>query len=193
MPSILENLAAQLVAPDPPAELQQLTRQSPAAASRPVLAPVDVSTAVELQPGLWRLRRRPAFPAAVWALPWGECGVPRYVEFLDHWFRREGSQLKPFWAIEDYTGSIPWWHFEHLRRPGDPTEFDCPDCCYACGRRLFYRTTEGEEFCACCYPLREARKIRGEFPVDASGGVEVEEPSLSNVEFFLRPGKNLDD
>lgn len=172
MPSILENLAAQLVAPDPPADVQQLTRQSPAAASRPVLAPVDISTAVELRPGLWRLRRRPAFPSVVWALAWGECGVPRYVEFLDHWHNREGSQLKPFWTIEEYTGSIPWWHFEHLRRPGDPTPANCPDCCYECGRRLFYRTPAGEELCACCYPLQE--------------------PNLSNVEFFLLSGKGLD-
>lgn len=192
MPNILESLAAQLAGPDLPAQ-EPAVRQSPTATRKQLQPAVDNSQAVEFGRG-WRLRRRPAFPAGVWRLPWGKFGVPLYVEFVDHWYSREGSGLKPSWALLEYSATLPWWHFEHLRAAGDPTgAFDCPDCCYACGRRLFYRTQSGDELCALCHPLKSGQKIRGVFEAHYSNGEpDVEPPSLENVEFFLRPGNSCD-
>lgn len=184
MPSILEQLAAQLQAPDVPRELPAV-RQSPPAKIRSTPPRIDAA-AVELRPGLWRLRRLPAFPAAVERLPWGEMGVPRYVHFLDHWYLPAGGG----WDLVDYTTPVPHWHFAELRRDGDPDgPASCPACCFECGRRLFYRTEAGLEFCALCRPLKTGERIRGVFAEHhANGEPEEEPPNLQNVEFFLRAG-----
>lgn len=183
MPSILETLAKQLQSPDPPAAELPNVRQSPTARPREFV-PSDNRQAVELRPGLWRLRRSPAFPPAVWALPWGEMGVPRYVEFFDHWYLRQGSQLSPFWALAEYTTVLPPWHFEHLNV--EPPA----DACFKCGRRLFYRTAAGDEFCACCHPLKAKMIVRGFDKGHNTGEGETTDdpPDLSNVEFFLKAG-----
>lgn len=175
MPSILDALAAKLAAP-PAVEAEPLARQSPAAPKRSyatAVTPAIDKIAVELRPGLWRLRRVPAFPDDVRRLTWGEFGLPLWVDFFDHWYTKDGSVFQPRWYLSDYT----------TQPPGNSPQ---GTCCEQCGRRLFHRNNAGAERCALCYPVKPRPVVRGF--IGEEGDVDDDGDYLDNVKFFLREG-----
>lgn len=114
-------------------------------------------------------------------LDWGKLGCPAYLDQFDCLYEIGGSEREPRFYLACLPAR-PVWHNELLRAPGDPTRDNCPDCCYECGRRLFYRTREGVEHCLTCKPINPRQK---QFE-------EEEDPDDFGNVFFLKAGVGLD-
>lgn len=143
-----------------------------------------------------RFLRKHPFPDAVYRLAWGRGGVPDYVRFADGVYRQAGTISRPFYELVDSRPVPPWLRSCGPNDPHEPID-DLPNdnpCCFWCGRRLFYRTRGGLEYCALCDAIPPPPKFepKGNFSNDVPSVTGDVDLSFDNVEFFLKPGNGFD-
>lgn len=181
--SMLKKIAAGIRQASPEAQASEPPRATAKAVESFERSPANSE---ETHEKFVQLPRRLPLPAEVLRLNWGGL-IPSYVTHSEGIYEQAGSKFAPVYFIVGLR-PMPPWHNPSLRIKSDPTPNDCPHCCYECGRRLFYRTAEGQEFCFTCKPLGVEKAVPDKF-ADESGD---ESPTLYNVTFFLKKGLGYD-